>query len=209
MNKFKFDLAAVLIALAFTVPAYATSLTSSLNIISDPSIGSGSLGVVTLTQNSLDQVEFNVALAPNTAFVSTGGPHNAFTFNLNLLSPYTIAINNPTSGIFTVGGSGTNTPYGAFTNVIDCPGCGPGASNAYSGLLDFTVTATGGISLNNFIANSGGYYFSADVIGPSGGTGNIASNVISPVPEPQTYAMLLVGLGLIGLSARHRKDFST
>jgi hypothetical protein len=152
----------------------------------------------------LDQVEFNVALAPNTAFVSTGGPHNAFAFNLNLLTPYTISFNSPTSGIFTIGGSATNTPYGVFTNVIDCPGCGPGASNAYPGLLDFTVTATGGISLDNFIANAGGYYFSADVIGPSGGTGNIASNVMSPVPEPQTYAMLLVGLGLIGLSARRK-----
>jgi len=209
MNRLKFDLASALIALAFTMPAHATSVTSSLNIISDPSIGSGSLGVVTLTQNSLDQVEFNVALASNTAFVYTGGPHNAFAFNLNLLSPYTIAIKDPTSGIFTVGGSGTNTPYGSFTNVIDCPGCGPGASNAYPGPLDFTVTAIGGIGLNNFIANTGGYYFSADVIGPSGGTGNIASNVMSPVPEPQTYAMLLVGLGLIGLSARHRKEFPT
>ena len=32
--------------------------------------------------------------------------------------------------------------------------------------------------------------------------GNIA---ISPVPEPETYAMLLAGLGLIGYSARRRK----
>ena len=31
--------------------------------------------------------------------------------------------------------------------------------------------------------------------------------VISPVPEPQTYAMLLIGLGLIGFTARRRKDF--
>ena len=28
----------------------------------------------------------------------------------------------------------------------------------------------------------------------------------SPVPEPQTYAMLLAGLGLIGFSARHRRN---
>jgi len=30
--------------------------------------------------------------------------------------------------------------------------------------------------------------------------------VVSPVPEPQTYAMLLIGLGLVGFSARRRKD---
>lgn len=29
---------------------------------------------------------------------------------------------------------------------------------------------------------------------------------VSPVPEPETYAMLLVGLGLIGFTARRRKD---
>jgi hypothetical protein len=30
--------------------------------------------------------------------------------------------------------------------------------------------------------------------------------VVSPVPEPQTYAMLLIGLGLVGFSARRRKN---
>jgi hypothetical protein len=29
---------------------------------------------------------------------------------------------------------------------------------------------------------------------------------VAPVPEPQTYAMLLAGFGLLGLSARRRKD---
>jgi hypothetical protein len=33
----------------------------------------------------------------------------------------------------------------------------------------------------------------------------ISLPIISPVPEPETYAMLLAGLGLIGFSARHRK----
>lgn len=33
--------------------------------------------------------------------------------------------------------------------------------------------------------------------------------VSAPVPEPETYAMLLAGLGLIGFSARRRKNDST
>jgi len=32
--------------------------------------------------------------------------------------------------------------------------------------------------------------------------------VVSAVPEPETYAMLLVGLGLIGFMARRRTDFT-
>ncbi len=36
--------------------------------------------------------------------------------------------------------------------------------------------------------------------------GSYAGNIaISPIPEPETYAMLLVGLGLIGFAARRRK----
>jgi hypothetical protein len=207
MNRIRLVLA--MIGLTSMLSANADSITSSLDIISSPSIGSGSLGVVTVTQNSFDSVGFNVTLAPDTAFVSTGGPHHAFAFNTNLVTPYTIAFNNPVNGMFVYSsGSGNNTPYGIFSGIIDCPGCGPGASNAYSGVLDFTITSASGIDLSNFIANSSGYFFSADVIGPSGGTGNIAANAVSPVPEPQTYAMILAGLGLIGLTARRRKDFT-
>ena len=36
-------------------------------------------------------------------------------------------------------------------------------------------------------------------------SGNIAVTAISAVPEPQTYAMLLAGLGLIGITALRRK----
>ncbi len=39
--------------------------------------------------------------------------------------------------------------------------------------------------------------------GPNAYAGSV---VISPVPEPETYAMLLAGLGLIGFTARRRKQ---
>lgn len=209
MINLKLNIVLALICLAFISPARAASFTSSLDVISTPSIGSGSLGTVTVTQNSANVVEFNIKLAPSTAFVSTGGPHNAFTFNLDLSTPYTLTFVNPTNGTFTYNaGSVANTPYGIFSNGIDCPLCGPGASNAYSGVLDFTITDASGLNLNNIVVNSSGYYFSADVIGPSGGTGNIASKTMSPVPEPQSYAMLLAGLALISFTARRRKNYT-
>jgi hypothetical protein len=37
--------------------------------------------------------------------------------------------------------------------------------------------------------------------------GDVAS-VISPVPEPQTYAMLLAGLSMIGFMSSRRKDYN-
>lgn len=43
---------------------------------------------------------------------------------------------------------------------------------------------------------------------PAGhGSGSYAGNFhISPIPEPETYAMLLAGLGLLGFMARRRKE---
>ncbi|MFZ2160765.1 MAG: PEP-CTERM sorting domain-containing protein [Sideroxyarcus sp.] len=37
------------------------------------------------------------------------------------------------------------------------------------------------------------------------GSGTLVPIVVLPVPEPETYAMMLVGLGLLGVTARRRK----
>ncbi len=37
------------------------------------------------------------------------------------------------------------------------------------------------------------------------GSGTLVSNPVSPVPEPESYAMMLVGLGFLGVTARRRK----
>ncbi|MCE7913847.1 MAG: PEP-CTERM sorting domain-containing protein [Nitrosomonas sp. PRO4] len=71
------------------------------------------------------------------------------------------------------------------------------------GSFAFDSTATGGI----FNAlTSGDYYYqvTGSVVGNYGGGYQMFSNV-SPVPEPETYAMLLAGLGLIGFSLRRRQ----
>jgi len=36
--------------------------------------------------------------------------------------------------------------------------------------------------------------------------GSLISQQVSPVPEPETYAMFLAGLGLIGFIARRRNQ---
>lgn len=54
---------------------------------------------------------------------------------------------------------------------------------------------------------SGDLFFSAT--GPSdsyGGSLDMISFVTAPVPEPETYAMMLAGLGLLGVMARRRKQ---
>jgi PEP-CTERM motif len=188
---------------AVAAPAFAGPVISSLDVISASAIGSGALGTVILTQNGADEVDVSVTLASDTYFVNSGGPHNAFTFNLDVSTPYSVNITSPTGGVFSVAGSGaTNTPYGSFSNGIECPGCGPGASHKNPGPLDFSVTDADGISVSDFVTDGSGYYFSADVLGPNGGTGNIAANAAADPPSiPEPSAVLLFGAGLLGLGA--------
>lgn len=195
------------ILLALPTASANASTVSYLDIISSPSIGTGTLGTVELTQVDASQVDVKVTLADSTKFVYTGGPHHAFTFNLNLANPFSISINSP-SGLFSVSSPNPkNTPYGTFTSGIDCPGCGPGASHANPGPLEFSVFSITGIDIANFVANAGGYFFSADVIGPAGGTGNIASSSVTVPPSsvPLPAALPLFAAGMIGLAAARKR----
>lgn len=76
-------------------------------------------------------------------------------------------------------------------------------NDASLGSFSFDSLATGqtfsGLSAGNYF-----YEVTGTVTGSGGGSYLLSSN-ISPIPEPETYAMLLVGLGLVGFSVRRRK----
>lgn len=58
-------------------------------------------------------------------------------------------------------------------------------------------------------ASSGGTRSPLAPVGKTGGTqftmDNLTVNATAPVPEPETYALLLAGMGLVGAAARRRK----
>ena len=72
--------------------------------------------------------------------------------------------------------NGQTNRYGTFDYIL-------GFNDIYGGDADY----------DDFVV---GVKFTSAVVPP----------VVAPVPEPQTYAMLLAGLGLVGLSTRRRKN---
>lgn len=100
-------------------------------------------------------------------------------------------------------------------------GTGYGGFFIQNNELVFNLPDLSGISGNrlafqfNSLTNSGGELSpmglkkisnSRIIISAFGGTlAGVSPTVVSPVPEPKGYAMMLVGLGLIGFAARRKK----
>jgi hypothetical protein len=57
---------------------------------------------------------------------------------------------------------------------------------------------------NNFSGQDS--HYALDILNVSNAALGVSFNSVSPIPEPQTYAMLLAGLGLFGFVARRRKQ---
>ncbi|PTQ76325.1 putative secreted protein with PEP-CTERM sorting signal [Nitrosomonas oligotropha] len=140
-----------------------------------------------------------------------GGGHWSFTlYNIDL-SAFgstafigSMAVDGITpSSVTTVAGGGVST-------VSISPGGGPGGS------FDFRYdTASGSDRLTDAESVSWDAFGLGSSLLPS--NGDLALHVqstiftdssawyVSPVPEPETYAMLLVGLGLLGTAIRRKK----
>jgi len=149
-----------------------------------------------------------------------GYPGNAFGPYMGILGPsdingghllYTIAAPTTWTVSYDLLVSGSNT-FGMNPINIHAAGFGLNLGGVtptpghYSGTETFAVGAGTWHVDVGFSPNAGGGSSFGDLNGEYEGT--ITFNfgpVAAPVPEPETYAMLLAGLGLLGFVARRRK----
>ncbi len=139
---------------------------------------------------------FSGAISANTSFLD----HFFFTvpnsFTFTLLDPFSGAAGNSFFGI-----TGLNASL--YTN--------PAGSALYSGANLVNPVASASLGTGNYdlqISGTAGAFGGAYWGGATLVTNNSAIFVppTAPIPEPETYAMMLAGLGLMGFVARRRKQ---
>ena len=179
-------------------------------------------GTVTLSAVDADTVHVDVDLTPEftTMFTASGAG-----YSLTWVGLTGETVDNLTAGFSFLGfGSySTGGPFGTFNYAIDCVVGGVacpkmGGGNATTSSLDFDVTHSPALALTDFVAtNPQGFYFTVDLIGPSGRTGVVGADSStttncpdcspdphSTVPEPGTLALLASSL-LGGAFIRKRR----
>jgi hypothetical protein len=203
---------ALAIAGGIAIPgsAQAATVAINLNVYDTSAVDSTpglTLGIVTIQDLLGGGVSVDFALnSPATFFASTGGSHVTVGFNLDKSITAADITGLPASPTFTFESPINGIPSGFGNMSAGLQGNWSGTSNHFAGPIDFTIA---GVSVSDFVANANGFFAVADLLGPNG-TGEVGGMVEttitqhSPVPEPSTWAMLLIGFAGLGF-AGYRK----
>jgi hypothetical protein len=210
MTKFAGALGAL--AVSLTMATAANADTYNLNLTDAQSALPAPYGQVEVTQGGAGTLNFVVTLFDGLKFVDTG-MHWAFSFSLNGAPALTFS--GPSGFALTTDlGDIKNAPFDGFDYGVSCgsPACGSGGSSPFTGPLAFSISGTGltlaMLGTANDLYNGQTIRFAADTIsqGARGATGTIGGGTLVPsVPEPATWAMMILGMGMVGMGLRMRR----
>jgi hypothetical protein len=125
-------------------------------------------------------------------FTIPNGSANSVTSSINLDS--ILGLTNLKARLYA---GNVNDTTNSVTSIIE----NWGTTANYSPSVGITTVVLNPISL---LAGSYTLQIKGTVAGLSGGSYAGVLNIASPVPEPESYAMLIAGLGVIGATAKRR-----
>jgi hypothetical protein len=207
------------LALFASAPAFAGP---TLTFNESAGVQPSNVGVITVTQDGTDAVTIDLKFLNSTYGILNSGHHLELGFDLNsaglagTLSIPTATFTHPTGGTyahgtFSLSSGGTQSGLGTF-NVGLSNTAGNGSGKAYYGELEFTLDSTTTLDTSDFIKNSDGYYFTADLTngsntGPQGWgcVNNSDCRTTPPPPVPEPLTLSLFGAGLAGAVAMRRR----
>ena len=215
MKKLPHIIGSALLLMASSVNA--ASVTYYLNQSNiDAVLPDNTNNYLTLLISSLTAGNASFSLSPSYAFVqSSNYGIDSFGFNFsgsNIINSSNIS-DLPTG--WSLSTNKNQDGFGRFEFVLDTTGSGrvPTLNFNISGLGGMTADETLGYfalnSSNN--AGQGSFYFASHVAGFSAGSQTsafFAGSTVAPIPEPESYSLMLTGLGLLGFIARRRKQVS-
>jgi hypothetical protein len=162
-----------------------------------------SAGEVTVSSvgTSNTKVLVTLTLDPGEVFAVAGGQGAGRPLLFDVSGTPALTVSNLTAP-FSYSQAKMSTMFdgtGTWNYIIDCTTanvCGTGTSKQLTGPISFDVSLAGGGTLTpgSFVANSKGFYFSADIgiLNGSGtyNTGDVAANTVTAVPLPPSAALL-------------------
>ncbi len=191
---------------AIFTPGYCSGATATDgltvgNVTLNSMISNDCYGVVGGNINSAADVNgLNLTWGNNWAYLDSTDASNATWMGLE----FTVAAPTTTGGNWTLTGTDTNGSFPLnFPVALDFV-VALKASDRYAlwGFDNVVVDGTDGGTFTIVFENKGGQIPNLShmtVFGREAGAGSIAA-----IPEPETYAMLLAGLGLVGFAARRK-----
>ncbi len=193
--------------------AHALTVTYKLSV-SDPAanLAAGPYGTITVVENLNGSLTVTETLAAGFRIHDGNANHNALAFSL-VGSPAAVTISGVTTGFDAILSGVDAPPFGSYEYALDCTtACGSGFSGGFVGPLSFTLSAATPLTAASLQADTylgQQIFFSSDLVGSNGNTGNVGAIISPAVPEPSTWAMMILGFAGVGFLAYRRRSQGT